>query len=252
MSDRSAFGKMIGADYEQVYNAIMTDVTQVGLAVSQLTAERKIRIMGALAGSGTDFGNRERNLIIASAVYSTGEMVRNSHFMPVFVKANLLIMRYFKNRDLAKLDMIKGQLVHFFAPYEMLTTIMEAALQKFDLYFSQWHTLTTMGLRPPEQQENGMTYLAADEMALDIAGWDQERAFKSREKKMPESIPDFKTAFEDAQVIAKSFAELGITDTSLPEPDIESLNKKIKALTDELSGLKKKKKDTPVTSDART
>lgn len=248
MADRGAFGKMLGADYEQVYNAIMTDVTQVGLAVSQLTAERKIRIMGALAGSVT--GDRERNLIVASAVYSTGEMVRNSHFMPIFVKANLLIMRYFENRDLAKLAKIRGQLVHFYGPYEMLTTIMEAALQKFDIYFSQWHTLTTMGLRPPEQKEDEMTYLAADEVALEVAGWDQERATKSREREIPDSIPDFKTAFEEARVIAESFGKLGVGDISLP--DIESLEKKIKALTDELSGLKKEKKDTPVKPDAGT
>jgi len=248
MSDRGAFGKMLGADYEQVYNAIMTDVTQVGLAVSQLTAERKIRIMGALAGSTTD--NRERNIIIAAAVYSTGEMVRNSHFMPAFVDANLLMMRYFKSSNYAKLDAIRGQLVYFYSPYEMLTTIMEAALQRFDLYFDQWHTLTTMGLRPPERKENEMTYLAADEMALETAGWDQERAKKQREE-MPDSIPDFKTAFAEARVIAEKFGELGLEEISLPDVEtLETLNKKIKDLTEELAGLKKKKKDTPVTADA--
>jgi len=239
MSDRGAFGKMLGADYEQVYNAIMTDVTQVGLAVSQLTIERKIRIMGALAGSAT--GDRERNLIVASAVYSTGEMVRNSHFMPIFVKANLLMMRYIKNRDYAKLDKIRGQLVHFYSPYEMLTTIMEAALQRFDLYFDQWHTLTTMGLRPPERKEDEMTYLAADETALESAGLDQERARKRREKEMPASIPDFKTAFAEARVIAEKFGELGIEDIELP--DIESLEKKVKDLTEDLVKAKQDKTD---------
>lgn len=251
MADRGAFGKMLGADYEQVYNAIMTDVTQVGLAVSQLTRERKIRIMGALAGSGT--GNRENNLMIASSVYSTGEMVRNSHFMPIFVKANLLLMRHYKNRNIAKLDNLREQLVHFYGPYEMLTTIMEGALQKFDIYFDQWHTLTTMGLRPPERRENEMTYLAADEMALEDAGWDQERAKKQREE-MPDSIPDFKTAFAEAHVIAESFAKLGYEDA--PLPDVESLIKRVADLTAELDGLKKPKKekkakkDTPVKADA--
>ena len=247
MSDRGAFGKMLGADYEQVYNAIMTDVTQVGLAVSQLTQERKIRIMGALAGSVT--GDRETNLIVASAVYSTGEMVRNSHFMPLFVKANLLIMRYVKQNNLAKLDKLREQLVHFYAPYEMLTTIMEGALQKFDLYFDQWHTLTTMGLRPPERKEDEMTYLAADEMALETAGWDQERAKKQREE-MPESIPDFKTAFAEARVIAEKFGELGLVD--IPLSEVETLNKKIKDLTEQLTDLKKQKKATQVTADAAT
>jgi len=238
---------MLGADYEQVYNAIMTDVTQVGLAVSQLTAERKIRIMGALAGSVA--GNRERNLIIASSVYSTGEMVRNSHFMPAFVKANLLMMRYFKNRNYAKLDTIKAQLVHFYSPYEMLTTIMEGALQRFDLYFDQWHTLTTMGLRPPERKEDEMTYLAADEMALEAAGWDQERAKRQREK-MPDSIPDFKTAFAEARVIAEEFGKLGLEDTPLPE--VETLTKQIAVLSEELATLMKDKKKTQVTADAGT
>lgn len=248
MADRGAFGKMLGADYEQVYNAIMTDVTQVGLAVSQLTVERKIRIMGALAGSGA--GNREHNLMIASSVYSTGEMVRNSHFMPIFVKANLLIMRHHKNKNIAKLDKVREQLVHFYGPYEMLTTIMEGALQRFDLYFDQWHTLTTMGLRPPERREDEMTYLAADEVALENAGWDQERAKQKREE-MPESIPDFKTAFAEARVIAESFAKLGLEDT--PLPDVETLIKRVEDLTEELDTFKKKKKKSAlVTADAGT
>ena len=241
MSDRGAFGRMIGADYEQVYTAIMQDVTQVGLAVSQLTAERKIRIMGALAGSTAD--NRERNLLVASAVYSTGEMVRNSHFMPIFVKANLLMMRYFKNRNFAKLDKIKAQLVHFYSPYEMLTTIMEAALQKFDLYFSQWHTLTTMGLRPPEQGEGNMTWMAADRTAMDAAVQDQDvarkRAQEAGRRTMPDSIPDFKKAFAEARIMAERFDKLGIEAEDIDMPDIESLNKKIESLTEELAKAKK-------------
>lgn len=245
MADRGAFGKMLGADYEQVYNAIMTDVTQVGLAVSQLTVERKIRIMGALAGADT--GNRENNLMIASSVYSTGEMVRNSHFMPIFVKANLLLMRYLKNGDIAKLDRLRSQLVHFYGPYEMLSTIMEAALQKFDIYFNQWHTLTTMGLRPPERREDEMTYLAADEVALETAGWGQERARKQREE-MPDSIPDFKTTFAEARVIAEALTKLGLED--IPLSDIEALTKRVADLTEELEV--QKKKDTTVTADAGT
>lgn len=237
MSDRGAFGKMLGADYEQVYNAIMTDVTQVGLAVSRLTEERKIRIMGALAGSPNV--NRERNLQIASAVYSTGEMLRNSHFMPIFVKANILIIRYFGNRDLAKLDKMRSQLVHFFAPYEMLTTIMEGALQKFDLYFDQWHTLTTMGLRPPERKEGEMTYLAADETALETAGWDQERLKRQLKGEIRESIPDFKTAFKEARAIAENLIRSGAEAESMEIPDIDELNEKIKMLTEELAKVKK-------------
>jgi len=237
MSDRGAFGKMLGADYEQVYNAIMTDVTQVGLAVSQLTEERKIRIMGALAGSASV--NRERNLQIASAVYSTGEMLRNSHFMPIFVKANILIIRYFNNRDLAKLDKMRSQLVHFFSPYEMLTTIMEGALQKFDLYFDQWHTLTTMGLRPPERREGEMTYLAADETALENAGWDQERLKRGQKGEIHESIPNFKDAFKEARAIAENLIRSGVEAESIEIPDIEELNEKIKTLTEELAKVKK-------------
>jgi hypothetical protein len=241
MSDRGAFGKMIGADYEQVYNAILTDVTQVGLAVSQLTVERKIRIMGALAGSTAD--NRERNLLVASAVYSTGEMVRNSHFMPIFVKANLLMMRYFENRDFSKLDKIKAQLVHFYSPYEMLTTIMEGALQKFDLYFSQWHTLTTMGLRPPERGEEEMTWMAADETAMDAAVQEQDvarkRAQEAGRRTTEGSIPDFKKAFAEARIMAERFNTLGIEAVDIEVPDIDELNKQIKTLTEELAKLKK-------------
>lgn len=241
MSDRGAFGKMIGADYEQVYTAIMQDVTQVGLAVSQLTTERKIRIMGALAGSTAV--NKERNLLVASAVYSTGEMVRNSHFMPIFVKANLLMMRYFKNRDFAKLDTLRAQLVHFYSPYEMLTTIMEAALQKFDLYFSQWHTLTTMGLRPPEQEEGNMTWMAANEAAMDAATRDQDaarkRAQEAGRRPPPDSIPDFKTAFAEARIMAQKFNTLGFDVEDIELPDMLSLNKKIETLTEELAKAKK-------------
>lgn len=227
MSDRGAF---IGADFEQAYNAILADITQMGLAMSQITAERKIRIMGALAGAGT--GNREKNLNIAAAVYNAGEMFRNSHYMDAFVKANLLMMRFIRNRNFAKLAKFKGQLVHFYGTYETLTTIMEGALQRFDLYFDQWHTLTTMGLRPPERREGEMTYLAADETALEAAMQEQQRAREAWRAEIPQSIDDFATAFKKARTIAEGFDKLGIEDIPPPppEPDAEEISKRFKDL----------------------
>jgi len=250
MADRGTFGRMFGADFEQVFNAVLQDATQLGLAVSQITTQRKIRIMGALAGSG--IGDRERNLNIASMVYNLGEMFRKSYFMDIFVKANLLMMRYVENRNYAKLTKLKGQLVYFYVTYEAFTTIMEGALERFDLYFDQWHVLTTMGLRPPERREGEMTWMAADEMALETAGRDQQKAREAWRKEIPDSIDDFATAFKKARVIAEKFGKLGIEDIELP--DIESFEKKIEELTEELASLKeeKKKKDTPVTADAKT
>lgn len=250
MADRGTFGRMFGADFEQVFNAVLQDATQLGLAVSQITAQRKIRIMGALAGSGT--GDRERNLNMASMVYNLGEMFRKSHFMDIFVKANLLMMRYVENRNYAKLTKLKGQLVYFYVTYEAFTTIMEGALERFDLYFDQWHVLTTMGLRPPERREGEMTWMAANEMALEAAGRDQQRAREAWRREIPDSIDDFATAFKKARVIAEKFDKLGIEDIELP--DIESFEKKIEELTEEIASLKeeKKKKDTLVSSDAET
>lgn len=231
MSDRSAFGRMFGADFEQVFDAVLRDSTQLGMAITQISAGRKVRIMGALRGDGT--GNREKNLNVASMVYNLGEMFRKSHFMEIFIDANLLMMRFAKNRNYAKLTKLKGQLVYFYVTYEAFTTIMEGALERFDLYFDQWAILTTMGLRPPEQKEERMAWLAADETALEGAMQDQQRAREAWREDIPESIDDFMTAFKEARDTAQKLTTL-ITEYVEP-PDTRGRNKKIKTLAEELA-----------------
>lgn len=233
MSDKGTFGRMFGADFEQVFDAVLRDSTQLGMAITQITAGKNVRIMGALRGDGT--GDRERNLNMASLVYNLGEMFRRSHYVgDIFLTANLFMIRFTKERNYAKLAKLKGQLVYLYVTYEAFTTIMEGALERFDLYFDQWAVLTTMGLRPPEQKERGeMTWLAADDTALEAAMQDQQRVREAWRQEIPESIDDFATAFKKAKVIAQGFNTLGIEDIEIS--DTEDRDKKIKTLAEELT-----------------
>ena len=231
MSDRGTFGRMFGADFEQVFNAVLQDASQLGMAISQISAGKKVRIMGALRGDGS--GNREKNLNMASMVYNLGEIFRRSHFMEILVNANTLMMCFAENRDYAKMAKLRGQMVYFYVTYEAFTTIMEGALERFDLYFDQWAVLTTMGLRPPEQTEGQMTWLAADETALQEASQSQQRAREAWRQEIPESIDDFATAFKKARATAQELNRLGIED--MEPPDSDDRAKKIKTLTEELT-----------------
>jgi len=217
MSDRGTFGRMFGADFEQVFNAVLQDASQLGMAISQISAGKKVRIMGALRGDGS--GNREKNLNMASMVYNLGEIFRRSHFMEIFVNVNVLMIRFTKNRDYAKMSKLKGQMVYFYVTYEAFTTIMEGALERFDLYFDQWAVLTTMGLRPPEQTEGQMMWLAADETSLQEAAQSQQRAREAWRQEIPESIDDFATAFKKARITAEKLDRLGSEDTEPPTDD---------------------------------
>jgi hypothetical protein len=142
------------------------------------------------------------------------------------------MMRFTENKNYAKVSKLRGQLVYFYVTYEAFTTIMEGALERFDLYFDQWAVLTTMGLRPPEQMEGHMTWLAADETALQDAAQAQQRAREVWRQEVPESIDDFATAFKKARIIAEGFTTLGVEDI---EPPTDDRNREIKTLAEELA-----------------
>ena len=234
MPDRSGFRELLGAEFERVYSMIQRSQTQLGLAISQIFAGRMPRITGALAGSSKI--ERERKLHVASTVYSIGEMVRNSEFMPLLIKANMYMIEHRNEHNYAKLDKRKGQVVDFYRTYTMIITIMESGLQKFDLYHDTWEILTTMDLMPPERREDELTYLAADKAVLEAAVHDQDIAQRDGIRRPSATSPDFETAFEIARVFAEKLLELGHKDASLSE--ISSLLKKNEALTKELASLK--------------
>lgn len=231
MSDRSEFRKILGADFEQIYNMIQRSQTQLGIAISQIFVGRNPRVTGSLAGSSA--AEREKKLHVASAIVSIGEMVRSSEFMPLLIKANLFMIEYRNDHNYAKLDKVKGQVISFYRTYTMLVTIMEAGYQKFDLFHDTWEVLTTMDLMPPERKEGEMVYLAADRDALEDAVNDQDIAKSAAQRTgvrgTQATTPDFEEAFEIARVFAERLVKLGHDDISLS--GISGLLKGDKTLT---------------------
>jgi hypothetical protein len=115
---------------------------------------------------------------------------------------------------------------------------MEGALERFDLYFDQWAVLTTMGLRPPEQTEGQMTWLAADETSLQEAAQSQQKAREAWRQEIPESIDNFATAFKKARVTALELNRLGIEDVGPPDDKRVKMRKTlIEELTKEIADL---------------
>lgn len=225
-----------GGEYDAFFDGVMRDVTQVGIAISQQVEGRKKRVLGALAGG--DKKSKEQKLLIALAVHRQGELLRTGYFMPLLVQANVLMKRFFTNSLFAKLDKLKGQLIFYYATYEILITISEAALVLFDAYFDQWHTLTTMGFRPPDREESGrMSWMSADVDALETARKRQHAARKRAEEAgryvRPDSLPTFRAAFEEARIVAEGLDELGRkVAVSIMAPDLDELSTRIDELAE--------------------
>lgn len=225
-----------GGEYDAFFDGVMRDVTQVGIAISQQVEGRCKRVLGALAGG--DKKSKEQKLLVALAVHRQGEILRTGYFMPIFVTVNVLMKRAFTNSQFAKLDKLKSQLIFYYSTYEILVTISEAALVLFDAYFDQWHTLTTMGFRPPDREEGGgMSWLSADVAALENAKKRQHAARKRAEEAgryvRPDSLPTFRAAFEEARQIAVEMDEFGRkVAASAMAPDLEELSSRIDELAE--------------------
>lgn len=225
-----------GGEYDAFFDGVMRDVTQVGIAISQQVEGRQKRVLGALAGG--DKKSKEQKLLIALSVHRQGEILRTGYYMPLLVRVNVLMKRHFVNGQFAKLDALKSQIVFYYATYEILITISEAALVLFDAYFDQWHTLTTMGFRPPDRDENGrMSWLSADVDALETAR-KQHHAARKRAKDAgryvrPDSLPTFRAAFDEARVIAEEMDEFGRkVALSTMAPDLNELSSRIDKLAE--------------------
>lgn len=249
-----SYGRMAAkGEYDIVFDSVLRDVTQVGIAMSQQVEGRHKRVLGAMAGGNKK--SKEQKLLVALSVHRQGEILRTGYYMPLFVTANLLMRRHFTNSQFAKLDKLKGQLVHFYATYEILITISEAALVLFDAYFDQWHTLTTMGFRPPDKEESGqMSWLSADRDALETARKRHYAARKRAEESgryvRPESLPTFRAAFEEARVLADAMSEIDKkVAMESKAPDLDELSDRINAIAESIkSGIvpasSEKKPDT--------
>lgn len=228
-----------GGEYDAFFDGVMRDVTQVGIAISQQVEGRHKRVLGSLAGG--DKKSKEQKLLVALAVHRQGEILRTGYFMPLFVRANVLLKRHFGNSNFAKLDNLKSQLVFFYATYEILVTIAEAALVLFDAYFDQWHTLVTMGFRPPDREEDGrMSWMSADADALETAKKRQHAARKRAEEAgryvRPDSLPTFRAAFDEARVIAEEMDKIGReVVVSAMVPDLEELSSRIDEIAEHIA-----------------
>lgn len=227
-----------GGEYDAFFDGVMRDVTQVGIGISQLVTGRHMRVLGSLAGG--DKKSKEQKLLVSLAVHRQGEILRTGYFMPLLVKANILMKRFFDRSLFAKLDNLKSQLLFFYATYEILITLSEAALVLFDAYFDQWHTLVTMGFRPPDKEESGqMSWLSADRDALETAKKRQHAARKRAEEAgrytRPDSLPTFRAAFDEARVIAEEMGELGRkVAVSAEAPDLKELSLRIDELAEHI------------------
>lgn len=225
-----------GGEYDAFFDGVLRDVTQVGIAISQQVVGRNLRVLGSLAGG--DKKSKEQKLLVSLAVHRQGEILRTGYYMPILVDANVLMKRFYINSQFAKLDKLKSQLVFFYATYEVLITISEAALVLFDAYYDQWHTLVTMGFQPPDKDEDGrMSWLSADAGALDKAKKQYHAARKRAEDAgryvRPDSLPTFRAAFEEARLIAEGMDEFSKkVAVSTIGPDLEELSLRIDELAE--------------------
>jgi len=225
-----------GGEYDAFFDGVLRDVTQVGIAISQQVVGRNLRVLGALAGG--DKKSKEQKLLVSLAVHRQGEILRTGYYMKLLVDANVLMKRFYINSEFAKLDKLKSQLVFFYATYEILITISEAALVLFDAYYDQWHTLVTMGFQPPDKEEGGrMSWMSADADALDKAKKQLHAARKRAEDAgryiRPDSMPTFRAAFEEARQIAEGMDEFSRkVAVSTMTPDLEELSLRIDELAE--------------------
>ena len=242
-----------GGEYDAFFDGVMRDVTQVGIGISQQVEGRNMRVLGALAGG--DKKSKEQKLLVALAVHRQGEILRTGYYMPLLVNANVLMKRHYINNHFAKLDKLKSQLVFYYATYEILITISEAALVLFDAYYDQWHTLVTMGFRPPDKEEDGrMSWLSADADALGKAKKQHYAARKRAEDAgryiRPDSLPTFRAAFEEARQIAEGMDEFSRkVALSTMAPDLEELSARIDELAERVMNEKRPVEDTTEETD---
>lgn len=224
------------AEYDALLERVVRDATQLGIGISQLVAGKYMPVLGALAGG--DKKSKERKLLTALAIHRQGEILRTGYYMPLLVKYNIFMMAFFANKQFAKIDKLKGQLVHFYTTYQVLITISKGALVLFDAYYDQWYMLTTMGLRPPDKEESGrMTWMTADMGALETVKKrqyaDRERAKKAGRYVRPDPLPTFRAAFEEAHQIAEDMSE---PDKQLvlreATPDLNELSSRIDELVE--------------------
>lgn len=156
-------------EYEEFMDRVMGDATQIGIAVSQLLAGRKTRILGSLAKLSAT--KQERYVLTALAIVANCEILRETYFKEQFGKAKRIMKRQHKLRNYAKREITRGKLIPFMRACQIVLSMEEISYGVIDTFFDQVEVLTTMGLRPPqrkgEEDTHGVGWLAADQERLE-------------------------------------------------------------------------------------
>lgn len=200
-------------EYEEFMNRVMGDATQIGIAISELMAGRKKRILGIL--SGMSEAKKERYGLTALAISANCEIMRETYFKEIFGTAKRIMKRHHKLGNYTKRDITRAKLHPFMRACQIVISMEEISYGVTDTFFKYFEVLTTMGLKPPQRKEGdeaqGPGWLAVDADRLTDA---QRAAYAARDRAQRAGIIDGsgKVKITVADVFKSSSEDIKIDD----------------------------------------